>query len=427
MSEERLHFSTGAVPPSPMDLAEHYLRYAAARGLAPGRRVLDIACGEGYGSWLLKEWGATEVIGVDVSEEALAVAQTRFARQGVRYLQSDASQLLELLANERFDLIVCYETIEHVPEPSGLLAAIKNLAGPETIILVSCPNDHVASEAGYENPFHLRKYTFTEFKALAEAELGPAHAWLLGVNTQGYALIELGAPSTRPALVDPVASLEAEQLTAGFVLPSRPHIPVSEESVLFYLGVWGDAGVAPMAALSLQSYSAFAEPWRALEWFKPQLADARSRLSSSESQLCELKTQYDQERQDAAEVRSRLHSSDAQLADLQVQCDAERQKSAALQREVARLRRRMLALSEIVATLGSDARQHAQQLNEAQDRVDEAVRQRDQKQAELQCIFNSRGHRLLDALYYRRFRHPLTHPIFSAVRSLGGWILRRAG
>ena len=104
---------------------------------------------------------------------------------------------------------------------------------------MSCPNDHVASEPGHENPFHLRKYTFAEFRTLAEAALGPARAWLLGANTLGYVLIESHSASTQSASADSAAFLEAELLKAGFILPTWLHIPVTEDSVLFFSGSGG--------------------------------------------------------------------------------------------------------------------------------------------------------------------------------------------
>ena len=97
MTVERLHFDNGA---------EHFVRYAAAKTLAPGRCVLNIACGEGYGSWLLREWGAREVVGIDVSDEAIAVANTRFAREGVRFLLSNANHICDLLGDERVAAVV---------------------------------------------------------------------------------------------------------------------------------------------------------------------------------------------------------------------------------------------------------------------------------------------------------------------------------
>ena len=469
MTVERLHFGHGAEPLNAMDAAEHFVRYAAAKGLAPGRRVLDIACGEGYGSWLLREWGASEVVGVDVSDEAIAAANTQFAREGVRFLLSDASRVCDLLGEERFDLIVCFETIEHVPDPASLLRAIRLLASPEAIILVSCPNDHVATEPGESNPFHLRKYTFAEFKSLAESCLDPAQAWLLGANAQGFALIQEGYALAEQIWTDPAAFLKSEMLHAAYVLPSQVNIRPAIDTVLFYMGVWGTTDIAPLAAVSMQSYAAFIESWRAIEWFRAQLAEAdvrladtktqldgaleqlagvNERLAEKEAQLAKLHTEHEIACSKAGDLQRELAEADVRLADTKTQLDgalaqlagvnerlAEKEaqlaklntehefacsKAGDLQREVDRLRRRLFALNDIVAALGTEqSRWH-----EAQARADEAIRLRDEKEAELQRILASRGRRLLDALYYRLYRIPYLGGLMNSIRRVVGKGLR---
>ena len=375
--------------------------------------MLDIACGEGYGSWLLREWGASEVVGVDVSDEAIAAANTQFAREGVRFLLSDASRVCDLLGEERFDLIVCFETIEHVPDPASLLRAIRLLASPEAIILVSCPNDHVATEPGESNPFHLRKYTFAEFKSLAESCLDPAQAWLLGANAQGFALIQEGYALAEQIWTDPAAFLKSEMLHAAYVLPSQVNIRPAIDTVLFYMGVWGTTDIAPLAAVSMQSYAAFIESWRAIEWFRAQLAEADVRLADT-------KTQLDGALEQLAGVNERLAEKEAQLAKLNTEHEFACSKAGDLQREVDRLRRRLFALNDIVAALGTEqSRWH-----EAQARADEAIRLRDEKEAELQRILASRGRRLLDALYYRLYRIPYLGGLMNSIRRVVGKGLR---
>ncbi|MEO7916253.1 MAG: class I SAM-dependent methyltransferase, partial [Dokdonella sp.] len=99
---------------------EHWHRYAFARSFCAGKRVLDAACGEGYGSNLLADVAA-EVVGVDLSEQAIKHARARYGtRQNLRFESADATALPDL--GERFDIIVSFETLEHLQAQEALLA-----------------------------------------------------------------------------------------------------------------------------------------------------------------------------------------------------------------------------------------------------------------------------------------------------------------
>ena len=67
------------------EAAIHLDRYLTAKQFVTGKHVLDIACGEGYGSKLMKDWGAASVVGVDISSEALQIANQMFAEEGITF------------------------------------------------------------------------------------------------------------------------------------------------------------------------------------------------------------------------------------------------------------------------------------------------------------------------------------------------------
>src|SRR5688572_18974511 len=108
---------------SPPELfAEHLARYRFAAKYVAGGRVLDIACGSGYGTALLREAGGREVVGVDVDPEAIAYARSRYQGVGVTFLAGDAAS--PPVAG-RFDLIVSFETIEHLRDPERFCRACR--------------------------------------------------------------------------------------------------------------------------------------------------------------------------------------------------------------------------------------------------------------------------------------------------------------
>src|SRR5512146_3443739 len=90
---------------------EHWHRYAFAREFARGKRVLDAACGEGYGSALLAGTAA-RVLGVDIADDAIAHARARYMRANLRF-ERGACTALDVPAAS-FDLAVSFETVEHV-------------------------------------------------------------------------------------------------------------------------------------------------------------------------------------------------------------------------------------------------------------------------------------------------------------------------
>ena len=155
-------------PYDPIEASIHVGRYAMALPFASGRRVLDIACGEGYGSWLLADAGAGEVVGVDISAEAIAKARANFPHERLRFEEGAGEALSELLPQGHFDLIVCIETIEHVADVEAFLRDLRAVAAPGAIFVITCPNDHWYYRDGGTNPYHVRRLTLDEFKQYSD-------------------------------------------------------------------------------------------------------------------------------------------------------------------------------------------------------------------------------------------------------------------
>jgi SAM-dependent methyltransferase len=130
-----------------------------------GKRVVDMACGEGYGSDLLAERGAASVVGVDANPEAHEHARLRYTRPGVRF----ARDLVQTFS-EPCDAVVFLQTIEHVEEPAEVLAHFRSLLeGEGGAVYVSTPNLLTLAPPGADksdNPWHLREYRAEEFEGL---------------------------------------------------------------------------------------------------------------------------------------------------------------------------------------------------------------------------------------------------------------------
>ena len=135
---------------------EHWHRYAFALDLARGKRVLDAACGEGYGSNLLA--GVAEhVLGVDISGEAINHARSRYGNRGnLEFRNGDAAQLE--LPDNSVDVVVSFETLEHLHAQKELVAGFARVLADDGILLISSPDKHTYSDvAGFRNEYHVRE------------------------------------------------------------------------------------------------------------------------------------------------------------------------------------------------------------------------------------------------------------------------------
>lgn len=143
---------------------EHAVRYALAGDQAKNKIVLDIACGEGYGSFALAKAGAKKVIGVDIDASAIAAARAKYQLDNLEFINSSAENLSEV-ADNSIDLIVSFETIEHVPDYESYLKSLQRVLKDDGQALISTPNLEVF---GNQNPFHVKEFTYAEFEAVLQ-------------------------------------------------------------------------------------------------------------------------------------------------------------------------------------------------------------------------------------------------------------------
>ena len=151
--------------------AEHVVRYQLAAELAGSRRVLDAACGEGYGTAMLAAAGATEAVGVDIDAPTVAHAAERYP--GGNFSVADVTSLP--FEDRRFDLVVSFETIEHVSKPERALDELRRVLADDGLLLISTPNKH---RYLVENEFHEREFTHEEFVELLSARFPVVHLLL---------------------------------------------------------------------------------------------------------------------------------------------------------------------------------------------------------------------------------------------------------
>jgi len=159
------------VPTESLDLdleIEHLHRYYSMTDLVKNKIVVDAACGEGYGSYLLAHHAAL-VHGVDISEEAIYHAKNKYKRANLTFgVDSIASLPFE---NNSIDVLISFETIEHVNEElqSAFLNEIKRVLKHDGILVMSTPNKLIYSDIPqYKNQFHVKEFYREEFVCFLE-------------------------------------------------------------------------------------------------------------------------------------------------------------------------------------------------------------------------------------------------------------------
>jgi SAM-dependent methyltransferase len=145
----------------------HLIVYEWIAERVAGQRVLDMACGEGYGSATLARTAAS-VIGVDANPEAHEHARLRYLADNLSFERG----LVETFGQpQSFDAVVFLQTIEHVQDPVAVLEHFKQLLAPGGVVYVSTPNLLTLAPAGAQksdNPWHLKEYRAQEFLDLCE-------------------------------------------------------------------------------------------------------------------------------------------------------------------------------------------------------------------------------------------------------------------
>ena len=218
----------------------HLARYLNAKPYVYGKRVLDAACGEGYGTRLMYNWGASSVVGVDISEVAIDKATKIFGTENVSYMRHNVEELP--FPDNSFDVVVSLETIEHLDEPAKFLTELHRVLKKGGTAIISCPNDnyYVQNIPDYTNIYHKKRYSWTEFKQLVETEFGKASHWFMGNSLSGYINLPLSKcnePETAPKSPENMQCImQAQSLSEIELIPQDEY--VNHWVSVYYVGVW---------------------------------------------------------------------------------------------------------------------------------------------------------------------------------------------
>lgn len=146
--------------------AEHLARYEFVIPLVKNKKVLDIACGTGYGSQILAERGASSVVGGDIDQATVATAEREKRAKNLRFAVMDG---LAILASEgEFEAVVSLETIEHIQEAERFVTEIARVLVAGGQLILSTPNREATAKLKINNPFHVRELNQQELIEILE-------------------------------------------------------------------------------------------------------------------------------------------------------------------------------------------------------------------------------------------------------------------
>lgn len=156
--------------------AHHIQRYEFAARYCVGKRVLDAGCGTGYGSSFLATQGASEVVAMDISDDALAEAEKNYRRPNLRFLKGDVENLRENLElSAPFDTIVNLENLEHLQDGARFVDGARAFLAVRGNLVVSTPNGDLAEcdeQGKIKNKFHVKEYSREELTAMLDSYFG---------------------------------------------------------------------------------------------------------------------------------------------------------------------------------------------------------------------------------------------------------------
>jgi cyclopropane fatty-acyl-phospholipid synthase-like methyltransferase len=131
---------------------QHVQRYEFVASLVRNKTVLDVACGCGYGAYIVANAGAAKVVGMDLSSEAISYAQNHYEHAGLEFVQGNC--LASAPPEAPFDVVLSFETIEHLEAPEIFLSRIACILKQDGFLALSAPN---RLYHGQINPFHINE------------------------------------------------------------------------------------------------------------------------------------------------------------------------------------------------------------------------------------------------------------------------------
>jgi GT2 family glycosyltransferase/SAM-dependent methyltransferase len=285
---------------------EHFHRYLWAARLVPGRRVLDLASGEGFGAAILAGTAAA-VVGVDIDARSVEHSTLNYEGPNLSFAVADARELGDFVDGS-FGAVVAFEMIEHIEEHGRLLDEIQRVLEPGGLLIVSTPDREAYDEASGKNPFHVHELGREEFVALLRSRF--ANVAVFGQRTiTGSALAAL-EPLETPEPLEAAEAPAASGARSFFIERGGDEWrPVSALSPMYVVAIASNAAlpVAPRDStladgrIELVRQAEAGAAQRAAEGYARNERALRQEFAAQQANLL---TELEAERQEAMTLRT---------------------------------------------------------------------------------------------------------------------------
>lgn len=256
---------------------EHIVRYSGSKLLVKDKVVLDIACGSGYGSALLSDT-AKKVFGVDIDIDSVEYAKTHFHKSNVEFIEGSGTNIP--LPNNSVDVVISYETIEHIKDYKKFLKEIKRVLKSDGLAVISTPNDTEFIEG---NHFHIHEFEHEELIKLLHDNFKHTKEWFQATWVSN-------------------GLLSKEQITSEWIakLPVANIAPKKMKEVLYFFVLCSDRQINE----TIDPTIALSEHWSA----RTQEQQS-NKISNLNAQIVKLQTQFDEQKIHSAKLQKSLEEN----------------------------------------------------------------------------------------------------------------------
>jgi SAM-dependent methyltransferase len=232
---------------------EHWHRYHFASRWVEGKRVLDLACGEGYGSALLAR-RAAHVLGVDVSQQAIDHAKREYASLANAEFKQGSCTAIPA-ADASIDVAISFETLEHIAEQEPFLAELARVLKADGVLVISCPNKaEYTDKRGTRNEFHVKELYRDELDAMVRTRF--PHATWYGQKPSFFSVI---APERAASPAGQLVEVSEKTPDHGAPLLASP--------VYFILVAARERSALDAVAPAVSVFADF-DDWAYKDWYK---------------------------------------------------------------------------------------------------------------------------------------------------------------